>query len=292
MTVLAKIASPVVWLLDISGRLVLRTLGYGRQAEQRVTDDEIKTLIAEAETAGVIEPSERAMIAGVMRLGDRPVRAVMTPRRDVDMVDLSADPETVRRTILESVHSRLPAHDGAPDDMLGVLQAKDLLEAYLRGEPPGLRASVRPAPNVPDTADALDVLEVIKGSLVHMALVHDEYGHFQGVVTNADILEAIVGDFRTDEGEPDVVRRKDGSWLLAGSMPVDEMADRLDIALPQERSYQTAAGFVLDWLGHLPRIAESFDTQGWRFEIVDLNGRRVDKILATRLVGGRRHAAA
>jgi putative hemolysin len=129
MTVLAKIASPVVWLLDISGRLVLRTLGYGRQAEQRVTDDEIKTLIAEAETAGVIEPSERAMIANVMRLGDRPVRAVMTPRRDVDMVDLSADPETVRRTILESVHSRLPAHDGAPDDMLGVLQAKDLLEA-------------------------------------------------------------------------------------------------------------------------------------------------------------------
>jgi hypothetical protein len=152
MTVLAKIASPVVWLLDISGRLVLRTLGYGRQAEQRVTDDEIKTLIAEAETAGVIEPSERAMIAGVMRLGDRPVRAVMTPRRDVDMVDLSADPETVRRTILESVHSRLPAHDGAPDDMLGVLQAKDLLEAYLRGEPPGLRASVRPAPNVPDAS--------------------------------------------------------------------------------------------------------------------------------------------
>jgi putative hemolysin len=158
------------------------------------------------------------------------------------MVDLSADPETVRRTILESVHSRLPAHDGAPDDMLGVLQAKDLLEAYLRGEPPGLRASVRPAPNVPDTADALDVLEVIKGSLVHMALVHDEYGHFQGVVTNADILEAIVGDFRTDEGEPDVVRREDGSWLLAGSMPVDEMADRLDIALPQERSYQHRGG--------------------------------------------------
>jgi putative hemolysin len=128
--------------------------------------------------------------------------------------------------------------------------------------------------------------------MVHMALVHDEYGHFQGVVTNADILEAIVGDFRTDEGEPDVVRREDGSWLLAGSMPADEMADRLDVALPQERSYHTAAGFVLDWLGHLPQIAESFDTQGWRFEIVDLDGRRVDKILATRLVGGRRRAAA
>src|SRR6478735_4471728 len=126
MTLLAKVASPAVWLLDVSGRLVLRALGYGRQVEQRVTDEEIKTLIAEAETAGVIEPSERAMIAGVMRLGDRPVRAVMTPRRDVDMVDLSADPATIRRTLLESAHSRLPVHDGAPDDMLGVLQAKDL----------------------------------------------------------------------------------------------------------------------------------------------------------------------
>ena len=288
MTLLAKVASPAVWLLDVSGRLVLRALGYGRQVEQRVTDEEIKTLIAEAETAGVIEPSERAMIAGVMRLGDRPVRAVMTPRRDVDMVDLSADPATIRRTLLESAHSRLPVHDGAPDE----LQAKDLLEAYLRGEVPDPRARVRPAPNVPDTADALDVLEVIKGAPVHMALVHDEYGHFQGVVTNADILEAIVGGSQTHESEPDVVQREDGSWLIAGSMPVDEMADRLDIAIPQERSYHTAAGFVLDWLGHLPQIAESFDTQGWRFEIVDIDGHRVDKILATRLAGGRRRAVA
>jgi putative hemolysin len=292
MTLLAKVASPAVWLLDVSGRLVLRALGYGRQVEQRVTDEEIKILIAEAETAGVIEPSERAMIAGVMRLGDRPVRAVMTPRRDVDMVDLSADPATIRRTLLESAHSRLPVHDGAPDDMLGVLQAKDLLEAYLRGEAPDPRARVRPAPNVPDTADALDVLEVIKGAPVHMALVHDEYGHFQGVVTNADILEAIVGGSQTHESEPDAVQREDGSWLIAGSMPVDEMADRLDIAIPQERSYHTAAGFVLDWLGHLPQIAESFDTQGWRFEIVDIDGHRVDKILATRLAGGRRRAVA
>ena len=268
MTALATIASPVVWLLDISGRSVLRLLGYGREAEHRITDDEIKTLIAEAETAGVIEPSERAMIAGVMRLGDRPVRAVMTPRRDVDMVDLSADPESIRRTILESIHSRLPVYDGAPDEMLGVLQAKDLLEAYLRDEPPDLRACVRPAPNVPDTADALDVLEVIKAALVHMALIHDEYGHFQGVVTNADILEAIVGVFRTAESEPDAVQRKDGSWLIAGSMPVDEMAERLDVAIPLERSYHTAAGFALDRLGHLPQIGEGFDTQGWRFEIV------------------------
>jgi putative hemolysin len=192
--------------------------------------------MAEAETAGLIEPGERAMIAGVMRLGDRPVRAVMTPRREVDMVDLTADPDDIRRTIVESIHSRLPAHAGTPEEMLGVVQAKDLLDAYLRDQRPDIRAQVRPAANVPDTADALDVVDVIKGSLIHMALVHDEYGHFQGVVTNADILEAIVGDFRTDEGpvEPDAVQRDDGSWLIAGSMPIDEMTERLSIALPPD----------------------------------------------------------
>ena len=147
--------------------------------------------------------------------------------------------------IVESVHSRLPVHAGTPEEMLGVVQAKDLLDAYLRGERLDIRAQVRPAANVPDTADALDVVDVIKASPVHMALVHDEYGHFQGVVTNADILEAIVGDFRTDEGptEPDAVQRDDGSWLIAGSMPADEMADRFSIALPPERGYHTAAGF-------------------------------------------------
>src|SRR5262245_29868626 len=184
MTVLARIASPIVSFLDVSGRAVLRALGYGAQAEHRVTDEEIRTLIAEAETAGVIEPGERAMIAGVMRLGDRPVRAVMTPRRDVDMVDLSADPDEIRRTIVESVHSRLSIHAGTRDEIIGVVEAKDLLDAYLRGEEPDLLALARPAPTVPDTADALDVLDVIKGSAVHMALVHDEYGQFEGIVTD------------------------------------------------------------------------------------------------------------
>ena len=293
MTVIAKVASPVVWLLDVSGRAVLRAFGYAAQGEHRVTDEEIRTLIAEAETAGVIEPGERAMIAGVMRLGDRPVRAVMTPRREVDMIDLTADEDEIRRTIGASIHSRLPVHEGSPEEMLGVVHAKHLLDAYLRGERPDVRARVRSAPNVPDTADALDVVDLIKGSPVHMALVHDEYGHFEGVVTNTDILGAIVGDFRTNEGpvELDAVQRDDGSWLIAGSMPVDEMAERLPIAVPPERSYHTAAGFVLSELGYLPLVGESFDSQGWRFEVVDLDGRRIDKILARRIAGGRRRAA-
>jgi putative hemolysin len=293
MTALAKIASPLVWLLDVSGRLVLKALRYEAQPEHRVTDEEIRTLIAEAETAGVIEPGERAMIAGVMRLGDRPVRAVMTPRREVDMIDLSDDLDDIQRTIVESVHSRLPVYDGRPEEMLGVLQVRDLAGACLRGDRPDIRAHVRSAPTVPDTADALDVLEVIKDSPVHIALVHDEYGHFQGVVTNADILEAIVGEFRTEEGpaEPDAVLRDDGSWLISGSMPVDEMTERLSITLPPDRAFHTAAGFALNQLGYLPEIGESFDAEGWRFEVVDVDGRRIDKILARRVSSGRRRVA-
>jgi putative hemolysin len=294
MTVLARIGAPVVWLLDVSGRLMLRAFGYKAQPTRGVSDEEIQALIAEAETAGVIEPGERAMITGVMRLGDRPVRAVMTPRREVDMIDLSADPDAIHKAIDESIHSRLPVYQDSPEEMLGVVQAKDLLDAHLRGDRPDVRSHVRPAPIVPDTADALDVVDVIKDSPVHMALIHDEYGNFQGIVTNSDILEAIVGDFRTDEGpvEPDAVQREDGSWLIAGRMPADEMADRLAMVIPQERSYHTAAGFVLNQLGHLPEIGEHFESQGWCFEVADLDGRRIDRLLATRVVGGRRRATA
>ncbi len=290
MTMLAKIASPLVWLLDMSGRALLRLLGQGAKPEARVTDEEIRMLMAEAETAGVIEPGERSMIAGVMRLGDRPVRGVMTPRRDVEMIDLADDFETIRKSILNSVHSRFPVHDGEQDNVIGVLQAKDFLDGYLSGTPPDVRKSVRKAPTVSDTADALDLLEIIRQTPVHMALIYDEYGHFEGIATNADILEAIVGAGRTDEGppEPDAVRREDDSWLLAGSMPADELPERLGIAIPQDRAYQTVAGFVLDRLGHLPQVGECFDDQGWRFEVVDLDGRRIDKIIARRAAEVRR----
>jgi len=285
MTMLARISSPLVWLLDASGRSLLWLLGQQSQGKGLVTDEEIRILVAEAERAGVIEPGERAMISGVMRLGDRPVRGLMTPRLEVDMIDLSDDIAEIRKTIRDSVHSRLPVHEGAPDDILGVVQAKDLLDALMGDERFDVRAHVRPAPIVSDTADALDVVDIIKQSPVHIALVHDEYGLFEGIVTNADILEAIVGAARTDEGpvEPDAVQRDDGSWLIEGSMAADEMADRLAITIPQERAYQTAAGFVLNRIGHIPTAGESFNDQGWRFEVLDLDGRRIDKILATRI---------
>ena len=187
MTMLARIGAPAVWFLSLSVRLLLRALAQRSQDSTQVTDEEIHMLIVEAEKSGVIEPGERAMISRVMRLADRAVQGVMTPRREVDMIDLTDDPDVIRTVIIESVHSRLPVHEGNPDELLGVVQAKDLLDACISGESLEIRAHVRTAP------DALDLVDIIQKSVVHVALVHDEYGHFQGLVTNADILEAIVG---------------------------------------------------------------------------------------------------
>jgi putative hemolysin len=285
MALISRIGAPVVWLLDASTRLIFRLLGQSTESENAVTEEEIKTIMAEAETAGVIETDERKMIAGVMRLGDRAVRGVMTPRTDVDWIDLDDDEFDIRETLINTPHSRLPVAEGHPDNMLGVVQARELLAASLRNEPLDIRAHIRKAPIIPDTLDALDALEVLRKAEVPMALVHDEYGHFDGVVTPADILDAIAGAFRSDEGqaEPEAVQREDGSWLLAGWMPADEMAEQLGIALPERRNYETVAGLVIGELQHLPTAGEAVETLGWRFEVVDLDGRRIDKVLASRI---------
>jgi putative hemolysin len=284
MTVLAKVAAPLVWLLDISGKGVLALLGRKEESEGRVTDEEIKMLIAEAERTGVIESGERAMISGVMRLGDRAVRALMTPRMEVDWINLAADEDAIRRTLAETQHSRLPAAEGSIDATVGVVQTRELLSALLSGRPLDARTHVRTAPVVHDVADALDVLTTLKMAEVPMALVHDEYGHFEGIVTPADILEAITGVFRADadDEDPQAVRREDGSWLMAGYLPADEMAEQLGIVLPDDRSYETVAGFVLSHLHRLPATGECVDAMGWRFEVVDLDGRRIDKVIASK----------
>jgi putative hemolysin len=193
---------------------------------------------------------------------------------------------------METQHSRLPAGESTVDNMVGVIQTRDILAAMLAGQPFDPRRHVRPAPIVHDQADALDVLTTLKGSQVPVALVHDEYGHFEGIVTPADILEAITGVFRADadEEEPPAVKREDGSWLLAGYMQADEMADHLNIDLPENRDYETVAGYVLSHMHHLPATGETVDAQGWRFEVVDLDGRRIDKVIASRLAGAHRQA--
>ncbi|MCA0029545.1 hemolysin family protein [Mesorhizobium sp. B263B2A] len=293
MTILATVSAPLVFLLDISGRAILWLLGQRGESEEKVTDEEIKMLVAEAEHHGTIESDERRMIAGVMRLGDRAVRAVMTPRTEVDWINLQSDEAAIRRLLVETQHSRLPAGDGGVDVMVGVVQTRDVLAAILAGRTLDPRKHVRAAPIVYDQADALDVLQKLKESDVPMALVHDEYGHFEGIVTPADILEAITGVFRADldaGDEENAVKREDGSWLLAGYMQADEMAEVLGIDLPENRDYETVAGYVLSHMHHLPATGECVDAQGWRFEVVDLDGRRIDKLIATRLPGAHREA--
>ena len=290
MTTLSHIAAPAVWLLDISTKAVFWLLRQKPQRQTTVTEEEIKMLIAEAERSGVLETGEHRMISGVLRLGDRPVRGLMTPRTDVDWIDLSAGAGAIRERILSTTHSRLPVGEGGPDKIIGVVTTRELLAALLAGKPLDVKAYVRRASVIPDRTDALVALELLRDAEVPMALIHDEYGHFEGVVTPADILEAIAGAFRSDADteEPAALPRDDGSWLLAGWMPADEMADQLGIVLPLRRDYQTVAGFVLAHLRHLPATGEYVTVSGWRFEVVDLDGRRIDKVLANRVPATRR----
>jgi putative hemolysin len=285
MVLLSKISLPLVWLLDRSGKVLLWLLGHRGEAEERVSEDEIRTLVVEAENAGILEPGEKEMIAGVMRLGDLPVGAVMTPRHEVSMINLMDASEVIKAALANGTHSRFVVFEGDRDSAVGIIQAKDMLDIYLSGQTPDARKLVRDAPIIPESLDARDVVSILRDSPVHMGLVHDEYGTFQGVVTSADILEAIVGSFHTEEGpaEPAAVKRDDGSYLISGWMPALEFAELLQITLPVSRQYQTIAGFLLQEFGTIPNVGEHVEAQGWRFEIVDLDGRRIDKVLATKI---------
>ena len=286
MKLLAAIGSPIVWILDVSGKAVLALLGQAGQSDETVTEEEVKTIIAEATTAGVIESDEHSMISGVMRLADRSARGLMTPRLEVDVLDLADESEEIRKTILSTNRSRLLVQDGDADSIIGVVAIKDIIGVFANGLPLELRRFVQPVPVVMDHADALDVVRAIRNSTVHMALVVDEYGHFEGIVTSADILEVITGVFQEETGDdPAVVRRDDGSWLVAGWMPVDEFGDKFKIAIPRDAKFETVAGYVLSIINRLPGVGETFEHDGFKFEVVDLDGRRIDKILMTRLDG-------
>ncbi len=289
MVLLARVAAPLVWLLDVSGKAVLGLLGRKEEGETSVTADEIKALIAEAETSGALEPRARGMISGVMRLSARSVEALMTPRVDVDTIDITLDAAAILAAVRASSHAVLPAFEGG-DDVVGIVHAKDLLDSCIAGKVPDVRSLVRAAPVVIESMNALDALDRLKDSPVSMALVQDEYGHFVGVVTPSDVLEAIAGAFHTGEGppEPHAVQRADGSWLIAGSMPIDELSELLGIAGARAGDYHTAAGLVLSAMRRLPEAGDAVDVAGWRLEVIDMDGRRIDKIMATRLAPAHR----
>ncbi len=286
MDLMARGAAPLVWLLDQSSALIFRLLGLNRESENIVTAEELHMIFAEATKSGVIAESERAIISGVVRLADRPVREVMTPRTEVDWLPAEAGLDDLRRLMTESPHSRLPVANGSVDEIIGIVTVRDLLTAIIEGAPLDLVALARTAPIIPDQVDAMDALKALQKGEVPMALVHDEYGHFEGLVTPADLLQALVGDFVSDQGEGDspmVVERADGSLLISGALPADAMAERLGISLSEDRDYATAAGHVLHCLRHLPKEGEVFNDQGWRFEIVDMDNRKVDKLLVSRI---------
>ncbi len=279
---LSRITAPFVWLLDQTSALIFRLLRLKRESESHVTAEELHLIVAEASKSGVIEESERAIISGVVRLADRPVREVMTPRMEIDWIDVNASPEEVKRQLTESPHNRVLVANGSVDEIIGVVQARDVVTALLKNQPLNLRALMRDAPIVPDQVDAMDALAALRSAEVPIALVHDEYGHFEGIVTPADLLAAIAGDFVSDQDEgdePALVERADGSLLISGWMPADALADRLGLTLPENRDYATVAGLALDIMKRIPGVGESFVEQGYRFEILDLDGRKIDKLL-------------
>ena len=286
MKMLSRITAPLVWLLDRSSAVLLRLLGVSHKGEHVLSAEELQMIFAEATRSGAIEEDERQIMTGIMRLADRPVREVMTPRIELDTIDRKASEADLRAAIKDSPHSLLPVADGSPDNIVGVVKVKDVLAVLLAGRKVNLPKLMRKAEIVPDQLDAMDALRLLQQSGVAMALVHDEYGHLEGVVTPADLLSAIVGNFAShqDEGdEPLLTLREDGSLLMAGALPVDALIDRLGLELPDDRDYATAAGYVLSVLKRLPHEGEHFTEQNWRFEVVDMDGRKIDKLLVSKV---------
>jgi putative hemolysin len=282
---LSKLTAPLVWLLDHTSALIFRALGLDRESKNAVTAEELHLVVAEAQNAGVLEESERAIISGIVRLADRPVREVMTPRTDVDWIDVNASSQEVRAALADTPHSRIPVAEGSVENIVGVVQTRDLLDAALDGRPLDLRLLSRPAPVIPDLMDAMDALAVLRAAEVPLALVHDEYGHFDGIVTPGSLLAALAGAFAhdvDDDDDPPLVEREDGSWLVSGAANADLLVDRLGVRLPEDRDFSTVAGFALAVLKHLPETGERFRHDGWSFEVVDMDGRKIDKLLVSR----------
>jgi putative hemolysin len=284
LLLLARIGAPVVWLLGKSSYLVLRIFGLHRDERQAVTDEELKAVLAEGAQEGVFETEERHMIERLLRLADKPVRAIMTPRTELAWIDRTDPRSDIAATVREAGHSRLVVCDGSVDNVVGVVQAKDLLERMLSGNGLSIAETLRQPQIIPDTATALDALERLKRDTIGLALVMDEYGSFEGVVTAADVLSAIVGEpedsQESPEGGSDVLS---GTLLLDGAMPVDEIKARLELPpLPAEGDYHTLGGLLLALLKRLPRTGDRIVFGGWRFEVMEMDGRRVSRVSAQR----------
>jgi putative hemolysin len=284
MRLLSMVTAPAVWFLSASTEAVLKLLRVRPRPESPVSEQEVEILMEEGARAGVFEEEERDLVRRALRLDDRPVRELMTPRPKVAWLDADLSPEEIRRLAAESRHSYFPVARGDLDDLLGIASVKDAWVRQASGQPAELLASLRPSPLVPEGAPATEALEAFKRSGLPVTLVIDERGHIEGLVTLTDVLEALVGEV-PDEDQPAedaIVRREDSSWLVDGLLAADKLKERLELReLPREdeADYQTVGGMVMDALGRIPEEGDRFEWEGHSFEVVDMDGRRVDKVL-------------
>lgn len=283
MTLISVVAAPVVWFLDRSGKALLWLIGQRGAGGAKVTEEEVHVLLAEAHEGGVLEDEERVMMAGVMRLSDRSARALMSPRNEIEMLSLEASSTEAVAAVRRIARPRMPVAN-AEGDVVGIVTLADVFRAVSRREAVDLKALLQEVPVVNDRMEALDVIEVLQKSEHHMALVYDEWGHFEGIITTADLLDAITGAEASSEAdEPAIAERADGSLLVAGWMPADEFCDRMGLPRDLAGEYDTVAGLVLHQLGHMPALGEVAEVEGHRFEVVDMDGLRIDKVLVSRV---------
>jgi magnesium and cobalt exporter, CNNM family len=288
MNFLSRMGAPVVRLLGGSTSLVLKVIRLKPSEEPPVTEEEIKVMMEQGTEAGVFEEAEHDIVKSIFKLGDRAISALMMPRRDVVWLDINDPWEETQKKIALSLYSRFPVAQGSLDNVVGIVQAKDLLTRCLAGGKMDLKLNLRPPLFVPEGVPALKLLEMFKKSRTHLALVVDEYGGVEGLVTLNDILEDLVGDVASVDmpEERQIVKRADGSYLIDGKIAIDDLKDLLDIPkLPDEDtgSYLTLGGLVMLQMGRVPVSGDVFDTNGYRFEVVDMDGKRVDKVLVSQL---------
>ncbi|HEY9629573.1 MAG TPA: hemolysin family protein [Coleofasciculaceae cyanobacterium] len=285
MRIVAKIASPIVYLLSLSTELVLKLIRANHPSnEPLITEEEIKVLVRQGTEAGMFDEAEQDMVERVFHLGDQQVNDLMTPRPDIIWLDLNDSAEVNRHKMTECRHSRIPVCQAALDNVMGIAHVADILAQSLSGQPIDLTTLLRPPLLIPESTHALRVLELFKQSGTHIALLLDEYGVIQGLVTLNDVMEVIIGDvpFADDPQESSIIRREDGSWLVDGMLSSEDLKELIDVdELPGEDrgNYQTIAGFVITQLGHIPRSSDHFSWNGFRFEVIDMDGNRVDKVL-------------
>jgi putative hemolysin len=278
---MARAAAPIEWMLSATTDLLLRLLPL-RGGPTHVTDEEIGFMLREGVAAGHIPQAETAIVEMALRLGDRRVSAVMTPRTQIEFLDLDDSEEEIRARIRDSAYSRFPVVQGGTHQLAGIVRVKDLLTASLAGQPFNLRAALRPPLFLPNTVTVLRALEVFRTSGETMALVVDEYGDLEGLVTLTDILEALVGELpEAGEGDPRVVKREDGTWLIDGMVGLDELKQVLGVAhLPgEDADFHTLGGYLMAQLNRVPMVADRVTAGDYRFEIVEMDGRRVDRVL-------------